>query len=85
VLGRGADRGADHVPDRLHHLAAGIFHFRKFGADIFVVDMLGVLVLREIGVLLVRSWWRPLGLGLYAELGSMKMREEDRRAAHHGF
>src|SRR5437763_1088253 len=30
----------------------GIFHFRKFGADIFVVDMLGVLVLREIGVLL---------------------------------
>jgi phospholipid/cholesterol/gamma-HCH transport system permease protein len=31
----------------------GIFHFRQFGADIFVVDMLGVLVLREIGVLLV--------------------------------
>jgi phospholipid/cholesterol/gamma-HCH transport system permease protein len=31
----------------------GIFHFRRFGADIFVVDMLGVLVLREIGVLLV--------------------------------
>ncbi|WP_338319673.1 ABC transporter permease, partial [Bradyrhizobium ottawaense] len=28
----------------------GIFHFRRFGADIFVVDMLGVLVLREIGV-----------------------------------
>ncbi|MFX7784324.1 ABC transporter permease, partial [Acinetobacter baumannii] len=28
----------------------GIFHFRQFGADIFVVDMLGVLVLREIGV-----------------------------------
>ena len=31
----------------------GIFHFRRFGADIFIVDMLGVLVLREIGVLLV--------------------------------
>ncbi len=31
----------------------GIFHFRKFGADVFVVDMLGVLVLRELGVLLV--------------------------------
>src|SRR5581483_1970358 len=27
----------------------GIFHFRKFGADIFVVDMVGILVLREIG------------------------------------
>src|SRR5258708_30670538 len=31
----------------------GIFHFRRFGADVFVVDMLGVLVLRAIGVLLV--------------------------------
>src|SRR5205085_9835456 len=27
----------------------GIFHFRKFGADIYVVDMVGVLVLRELG------------------------------------
>jgi phospholipid/cholesterol/gamma-HCH transport system permease protein len=55
----------------------GIFHFRKFGADVFVVDMVGVLVLREIGVLLVcimvagRS-----GSAFTAELGSMKMREE---------
>ena len=31
----------------------GIFHFRKFGADIYVVDMVGILVLREIGVLIV--------------------------------
>ena len=31
----------------------GIFHFRKFGADIYVVDMVGVLVLRELGVLIV--------------------------------
>src|SRR5262249_38020301 len=31
----------------------GIFHFRKFGADIYVVDMVGVLVLREVGVLIV--------------------------------
>jgi phospholipid/cholesterol/gamma-HCH transport system permease protein len=31
----------------------GLFHFRRFGADVFVVDMLGVLVLRELGVLLV--------------------------------
>ena len=27
VLARGADRGADHVPDRLHHLAAGHLPF----------------------------------------------------------
>ncbi len=31
----------------------GIFHFRRFGADIYVIDMVGVLVLREIGVVLV--------------------------------
>jgi phospholipid/cholesterol/gamma-HCH transport system permease protein len=55
----------------------GIFHFRKFGADIFVVDMIGILVLREVGVLIVcvmvagRS-----GSSYTAELGSMKMREE---------
>src|SRR5581483_4026290 len=30
----------------------GIFHFRKFGADIYVVDMVGILVMREIGVLI---------------------------------
>ena len=55
----------------------GIFHFRKFGADIYVIDMVGVLVLREIGVLIVcimvagRS-----GSSYTAELGTMRMREE---------
>lgn len=55
----------------------GIFHFRSFGADIFVVDMLGVLVLREIGVLLVAIMVAGRSGSAYtAELGSMKMREE---------
>ncbi|ACF02981.1 ABC transporter permease [Rhodopseudomonas palustris] len=55
----------------------GIFHFRKFGADVFVVDMLGVLVLREIGVLLVSIMVAGRSGSAYtAELGSMKMREE---------
>jgi phospholipid/cholesterol/gamma-HCH transport system permease protein len=55
----------------------GIFHFRKFGADIFVVDMLGILVLREIGVLLVAIMVAGRSGSAYtAELGSMKMREE---------
>jgi phospholipid/cholesterol/gamma-HCH transport system permease protein len=55
----------------------GIFHFRKFGADIYVIDMVGVLVLREVGVLIVcimvagRS-----GSSYTAELGAMRMREE---------
>lgn len=55
----------------------GIFHFRRFGADVFVVDMVGVLVLREIGVLLVCIMVAGRSGSAYtAELGSMKMREE---------
>lgn len=55
----------------------GIFHFRKFGADVIVVDMLGILVLRELGVLLVAIMVAGRSGSAYtAELGSMKMREE---------
>jgi phospholipid/cholesterol/gamma-HCH transport system permease protein len=55
----------------------GIFHFRSFGADIFVVDMVGVLTLREIGVLIVAIMIAGrTGSAYTAELGSMKMREE---------
>ena len=55
----------------------GIFHFRKFGADVFVVDMVGILVLREIGVLIVAIMIAGRSGSAYtAELGSMKMREE---------
>jgi phospholipid/cholesterol/gamma-HCH transport system permease protein len=55
----------------------GIFHFRKFGAESYVVDMVGILVLREIGVLIVAIMVAGRSGSAYtAELGSMKMREE---------
>ena len=55
----------------------GFFHFRKFGADQYVVDMVGILVLREIGVLIVAIMVAGRSGSSYtAELGSMKMREE---------
>jgi phospholipid/cholesterol/gamma-HCH transport system permease protein len=55
----------------------GIFHFRKFGADIFVIDMIGILVLREVGVLIVSVMIAGRSGSAYtAEIGSMKMREE---------
>jgi phospholipid/cholesterol/gamma-HCH transport system permease protein len=55
----------------------GIFHFRRFGADIYVVDMVGVLVLRELGVVIVCIMVAGRSGSAYtAELGSMKMREE---------
>ncbi len=55
----------------------GIFHFRRFGADDYVVDLVGILVLREIGVLIVAIMVAGRSGSSYtAELGSMKMREE---------
>ena len=55
----------------------GLFHFRKFGADVYVVDMVGILVLRELGVLIVCIMVAGrTGSAYTAELGSMKMREE---------
>jgi len=55
----------------------GIFHFRKFGAESYTVDMVGILVLRELGVLIVSIMSAGRSGSAYtAELGSMKMREE---------
>ncbi|ORE95382.1 ABC transporter permease [Acuticoccus yangtzensis] len=55
----------------------GGFYLSSFGATIFVVDMSGILILRELGVLLAailvagRS-----GSAFTAEIGAMRMREE---------
>jgi phospholipid/cholesterol/gamma-HCH transport system permease protein len=55
----------------------GIFRFRSVGLDIYVVDMVSVLVLREVGVLIVCVMVAGRSGSAYtAELGSMKMREE---------
>ncbi|MEA2934148.1 MAG: phospholipid/cholesterol/gamma-HCH transport system permease protein [Variibacter sp.] len=55
----------------------GFFHFRKFGADDYVVDLVAILTVREIGVLIVAIMVAGRSGSSYtAELGSMKMREE---------
>jgi phospholipid/cholesterol/gamma-HCH transport system permease protein len=55
----------------------GFFFFRKFGADTYVVDLVSVLTLREIGVLIVSIMVAGrTGSAITAEIGSMKMREE---------
>jgi phospholipid/cholesterol/gamma-HCH transport system permease protein len=55
----------------------GIFRFRPFGADIYVVDMVTILVLREVAVLIVCIMVAGRSGSAYtAELGAMKMREE---------
>jgi phospholipid/cholesterol/gamma-HCH transport system permease protein len=53
------------------------FYFRKFGATDYVVNLVTILVLREIGVLLVTIMVAGRSGSSYtAEIGSMKMREE---------
>jgi phospholipid/cholesterol/gamma-HCH transport system permease protein len=55
----------------------GAFQLRYFGAEIFVVDLVAILVLREIGVLLTAIMIAGRsGSAITAEIGSMKMREE---------
>jgi phospholipid/cholesterol/gamma-HCH transport system permease protein len=53
------------------------FQLRPFGAEVYVVDLVGVLVLRELGVLLTAIMVAGRsGSAFTAEIGSMKMREE---------
>ena len=55
----------------------GIFQLQKFGATPFVVDLIGILTLRELGVLLTSIMIAGRsGSAFTAEIGSMKMREE---------
>tara|TARA_R110002126_G_C10488939_1_gene503087 strand:- start:3688 stop:4902 length:1215 start_codon:yes stop_codon:yes gene_type:complete len=55
----------------------GAFQLRTFGAELFVVDLVGILQLREIGVLLTAIMIAGRsGSAITAEIGSMKMREE---------
>jgi len=55
----------------------GAFQLRYFGAEIFVVDLVGILVLRELGVLMTAIMVAGRsGSAITAEIGSMKMREE---------
>lgn len=55
----------------------GIFQLQRFGASTYAVDLIGILVLRELGVLLTAIMVAGRsGSAITAELGSMKMREE---------
>ena len=55
----------------------GLFFFSRFGADTYVVDLVSILTMREIGVLIVSIMVAGrTGSAFTAEIGSMKMREE---------
>ncbi|MBU2148245.1 MAG: ABC transporter permease [Alphaproteobacteria bacterium] len=55
----------------------GAYQLSYFGADIFVVDLVGVLILRELGVLMTAIMIAGRsGSAITAEISSMKMREE---------
>lgn len=55
----------------------GIFQLQQFGASVFVVNLTGILILRELAVLLTSIMIAGRsGSAFTAEIGSMKMREE---------
>lgn len=55
----------------------GVFQMSNFGATIYGVDLLGILVLRELALLLTAIMIAGRsGSAFTAEIGSMKMREE---------
>jgi phospholipid/cholesterol/gamma-HCH transport system permease protein len=55
----------------------GIFQLQQFGATAFVVNLTGILILRELSVLLTSIMIAGRsGSAFTAEIGSMKMREE---------
>ena len=55
----------------------GAFQLRYFGAEIFTVDLVGILALREVSILLTAIMVAGRsGSAITAELGSMQMREE---------
>lgn len=55
----------------------GIFQLLRFGASSYTVSLIGILVLRELGVLLTAIMIAGRsGSAITAEIGSMKMREE---------
>ncbi|WP_102959121.1 ABC transporter permease [Mangrovicella endophytica] len=55
----------------------GAFQLRRFGGEVYAVNLVGILVLREIGVLLTAIMIAGRsGSAITAEIGSMKMREE---------
>ncbi|KQT61521.1 ABC transporter permease [Methylobacterium sp. Leaf456] len=55
----------------------GIFQLQRFGAQSFVVNLIGLLILRELGVLLTSIMVAGRsGSAFTAEIGSMRMREE---------
>jgi phospholipid/cholesterol/gamma-HCH transport system permease protein len=55
----------------------GLFQLRQFGAETFAVNLIGILVLRELAVILTSIMVAGRsGSAITAELGSMKMREE---------
>jgi phospholipid/cholesterol/gamma-HCH transport system permease protein len=55
----------------------GIYQLQRFGAVVYAVDLIGILILRELGVLLTSIMIAGRsGSAITAEIGSMKMREE---------
>ena len=73
----GADHRPDLLSDRRRGDAAGRGPAKPFGAELFAVNLVAILALREVGILLTAIMVAGRsGSAFTAEIGSMKMREE---------
>jgi phospholipid/cholesterol/gamma-HCH transport system permease protein len=58
-------------------LQQGVVQLRRYGSEPFAVDLLGILALREVGVILTAVMVAGRSASAFtAEIGTMKMREE---------
>jgi len=71
------------LPDRRYHAQQGIFHFRN-SAPILCVDMVGILVLRELGVLIVAIMVAGRSGSATRRAWLDEMREEIDALSNHG-
>lgn len=63
----------------------GFFHFRQFGADDYVVNLVGILTLREVGVLIgLHNGRGPIWQFLHRGVGFDEDARGNRRAANDG-
>ncbi len=61
----------------------GAVQLRQFGAEIYTINLVGRIPLRELGVLMTAIMVAGRsGSAFAAQIGTMKLTEEDRRDAH---
>jgi phospholipid/cholesterol/gamma-HCH transport system permease protein len=74
---RAGDRRADELPGRIVIAQQGAVQLQQFGAEVYTVNLVGRLTLRELGILMTAIMVAGRsGSAFAAQLGTMKLNEE---------